>query len=805
MDDELNKVLADILGDVSEIDMPKFLATVISLDEVAHRDILNMLRRSIESTLQNKKPKTDSNVDDIKIASTKKTENVENKKASDTFFQEDENVVIKEFSKDAINQLEDVFKKFPGGKGSGAKMAAGAAVGAGAGAGLVGGLAAAAFLDAGKIKENVELLLSIGADGDKSLGERFGDAGFVTLALIGLGKGLIAFGIGSGITAGVDAAVEKFTDGLWAERVKENVETLLSIGERYSDIKGLAALGKDGAVVGALTGLGIGLTSFGVGSGATAAVDAFSKEGWAERTAENVGMLLDIGERYGGSGLLGGLKQLGKDAAVPGALIGLGAGLVGFSVGSGAAAVVDSFSKEGWARRVKENVETLLSIGETRGNFFTRMAEGGTVVSSLIGLGAGLVAFSAGQGATQAVQSFSKEGWPEQVKENVETLLSIGGKGGGFIERMGKQGSVVSALIGLGGGLVAFSAGQGATQAVQSFSKEGWALKIKENVEILLSTGSDLDRRWTGGFKGLGGIRTALIDLGRGLKEFGEGIQTISTGDILNLPGWGEQLKTNIEMLLQIEGDFNRRNRDSLQNLGNGLSAFKIDPEFIKTFGTNNNWSEAAIKHIRNLLMLANPSIIGQESVRHWQNPNSGMPKALQVLGMSLRNISSQDTSGLLNIWGDAEKIGDVKTSLLNILSIGGADNLTKSESTQSILQNLASGLNEFSSAAGKIDIEKIAPELHRNIEIKDDSKKIISTIETLTEHLELTKEQLSSILTKIHDVLSDRDDSSPTIINNNQSGGGSSAPTPESRPVFREPSDVINQRANFWRTQYNG
>ncbi len=75
--------------------------------------------------------------------------------------------------------------------------------------------------------------------------------------------------------------------------------------------------------------------------------------------------------------------------------------------------------------------------------------------------------------------------------------------------------------------------------------------------------------------------------------------------------------------------------------------------------------------------------------------------------------------------------------------------------------------------------------------------------LKEINESIVSMRDELNNTLLRLVVLEEERDESSQTIINNNQSGGDSSAPAPESRPVFREPSDVINQRGNFWRTQY--
>ena len=187
----------------------------------------------------------------------------------------------------------------------------------------------------------------------------------------------------------------------------------------------------------------------------------------------------------------------------------LGAGLVAFSAGAGVAAAVTYFTKDvKWAEDIKKNVETLLSI-----NIGT-MAGVAELATTMAALALGLVAFSIGSvtataatGIDAAIGMFinkgkkSKDGktaegtgWAQKIKDNVELLLSI--NVGGLLGVAG----LATALAALGAGLIAFSFGSaagaaatGIDSAISMFTGNkqgqgtGWAAKIKSEVETLLS------------------------------------------------------------------------------------------------------------------------------------------------------------------------------------------------------------------------------------------------------------------------------------------------------------------------------
>ncbi len=79
------------------------------------------------------------------------------------------------------------------------------------------------------IKDNVVTLLSISDEvGGKA--EFLKEGGAFVLAMLGIGTGLAAFGIGGGV-AGITTALDKFADGSFGQGIYDNVATLLSISD----------------------------------------------------------------------------------------------------------------------------------------------------------------------------------------------------------------------------------------------------------------------------------------------------------------------------------------------------------------------------------------------------------------------------------------------------------------------------------------------------------------------------------------------------------------------------------------------
>lgn len=344
----------------------------------------------------------------------------------------------------------------------------GGALLAGGGIGLAG-LAALLLsinnLDGKKVRANVNEILAIKDDVDG-----VGDVAAVGITLGALGAGLIAFSAGSAlasVSSGMAEGVELFTKSNWAETVKQNVLTLLSIGDEFS-LGELQLLAESGPLALALGGLGVGLAAFAVGEGLTASsqaishsVEMFTGQNWAESVKNNVLTLLSIGDSLKG----GEVQAAFESGALAVALGALGAGLVAFSVGEGAAATagamsgaLELFTGQNWAESVKQNVLTLLSIDNALGGTLNMLGETALFTGAMTAISAGLVAFAVGQGANQMAQTldlFGENGFAQTIKDNVVTLLSIN-----ELADEGQALKFLGAMTSMSAGLALFSSAQ---------------------------------------------------------------------------------------------------------------------------------------------------------------------------------------------------------------------------------------------------------------------------------------------------------------------------------------------------------
>ena len=225
-------------------------------------------------------------------------------------------------------------------------------------AAIVAGIMAFMTLDVDSIIGNVKKLFTIGdlADG---MGDAFEKGGKFFLIMSGLGAGLLVFGVGSAVAG----ASDKFI-GMDVDSIKNNVIQLLSIGPEV-EAGGGSFIGGGAKFLLAMTGLGMGLAVFGVGSAIAGMsdklLDKFNGD-FATSIKNNVLTLLSIGpeiEAKGGS-------FIGESAGFLLAMTGLGLGLVAFSAGQAFSAVIGFFTGD-QSQKVKDSVEKLLSIRDALG------------------------------------------------------------------------------------------------------------------------------------------------------------------------------------------------------------------------------------------------------------------------------------------------------------------------------------------------------------------------------------------------------------------------------------------------------
>jgi len=206
-----------------------------------------------------------------------------------------------------------------------------------------------------------------------------------------------------------------------------------------------------------MTGLGVGLAAFGIGSAAAGLADAltsFMNPDFAQSIKDNVVTLLSISDVVGGIG--GALLEGGTFFL---AMTGIAAGLAVFGVGSSIAGIgsaIADFQNPAWAQSIKDNVLTLLSIEDALGGKLAAFGETGTFVAIMTGIGTGLAAFGVGKAAAGIADTISRSDWTQTIKQNVIDLLSLTDMLDGDGEDS-KAGRFAAGMSKIAAGLLAFS------------------------------------------------------------------------------------------------------------------------------------------------------------------------------------------------------------------------------------------------------------------------------------------------------------------------------------------------------------
>ena len=338
---------------------------------------------------------------------------------------------------------------------------------------------------------------------------RKGRGGLGKIGGILAGAGMAAAGIGIGIAAVFYTApklIEAFED-MDVKKIASNVETLVGINQSVEE-KGGNLLKDGGSLALALTGIGVGLLALGIGSAGNAAVDKFLDDGWAETIVDNVSTLLSINGLAGGS-----LDFIGKGGSFALAMTGLGIGLAAFGIGKIADGTGDAINKfasgDNFAERIKNEVETLLSIDMSKAD-----GKKTQFIATMSSLGLGLAAFAigkAGSGIADAVTQFQGDNFAKDIKSEVETLLEIPNLPGVGVDTL----AFLGVMTGISAGLGAFAVTKGAAGISEFLNLGGnFAEGIKKEVNTILSIGDSANVEQTKR------ASASLIEISKGIGIF---------------------------------------------------------------------------------------------------------------------------------------------------------------------------------------------------------------------------------------------------------------------------------------------
>ena len=330
-------------------------------------------------------------------------------------------------------------------------------------------------LDAGMIKDKVVTLLSI-ADAVEKDGKSFiGEGAKFFLAMVGIGLGLLVFGLG----AGVAGLTIRLVQAGFAEKVLHIVTKLMEIPAALGG--NVAALAGGGTFLAVMMGIGLGLLVFGIGQAVASLTIRLAQQGFAEKVLQIVTKLMEIPAALGGN--VAALAGGGTFLAV---MIGIGLGLMVFGAGLAVSSLVLRLVQEDFAGKVLQIVTKLMEIPTALGGPAQALKDAGTFGLVMLAIGAGLLVFGAGLGLATLVTSLVGDNFAQNVVDIVTTLLSINnlfsGLGNAFVE----GGTFIVAMLGIAIGLYIFAAGAIAG-SISSLVAGNFAQNVVDTVTTLLS------------------------------------------------------------------------------------------------------------------------------------------------------------------------------------------------------------------------------------------------------------------------------------------------------------------------------
>ena len=413
-------------------------------------------------------------------------------------------------------------------------------------------------------------------------------------------------------------------------------------------------------------------------------------------------------------------KSKGKGEGIGKAAAGIGKGVgdaatglgLGALLGGGALALMSFLDID--TKKIRKNVNELLSIQDDFGGAGEFFKKGGTFLLAMTGLGLGLAAFGVGQAAVAIGQFFSKDDFALQIKENVAQLLSINDLFSGNLDALAEGGTFFLTMTGLGLGLAAFAVGQagsaiagGMTGVLEYFTGGNWAETIVKNVETLLQVSTLVGGSMLKTLAAGGTFPLIMTGLGLGLAAFaiGEAASNVASAIGLFREGlFAQEILDNVKILLSIPnlpgvGGDTGGFLAVMGGLSAGLVAFAIGK-------AGNNVGDAVGKFTGNFADNIKRDVSTLLSIM--EDPNIDTSKAgefakvMGQLGLGLGAFAlAKGLDGLANITGAIGSfLSGEESTISQILKL--TDKVADLELVSNALDNIRSALNEF----GKIKID---------------------------------------------------------------------------------------------------
>ena len=531
-------------------------------------------------------------------------------------------------------------------------------------------------LDAGMIKDKVVTLLSIAGEVEKDGKSFIGEGAKFFLAMVGIGLGLLVFGLG----AGVAGLTIRLVQAGFAEKVVHIVTTLMQIPAALGGNE--AALAGGGVFLAVMLGIGLGLLVFGIGQAVASLTIRLAQEGFAEKVLQIVTKLMEIPAALGGN--VAALAGGGTFLAV---MIGIGLGLLVFGTGLAVSALVLKLVNDDFAGKVLQIVSKLMEVPAALGGPEQALKDAGTFGLVMLALGAGLLVFGAGLGLAVLVTSLAQDNFAENVVHIVTTLLSINNLFSGVGDVLLQGGTFILTMLGIAAGLYIFSAGTLAASLVTLVSGN-FADKVVQTVMTLLGIKDQLGGAKEA-FGEVGSFLLIMAGIAAGLLVFSIGEAAAGIASFIGGAGTGgkgiaQDIADKVGILMQVAKDTDETAVDKLKlvlgKMREAISAF------------TGNIFQAGREGLKNLLTSGGPL----DAILEFARSAEGLEKGITALerltdavigfGQALSGVGASGRNSNLQIFSDnLDAISSTIRASLDEMIVGGGMGRSRTQALEAL------------------------------------------------------------------------------------------------------------------------
>ena len=556
-------------------------------------------------------------------------------------------------------------------------------------------------LDAGMIKDKVVTLLSIAGEIEKDGKSFIGEGAKFFLAMVGIGLGLLVFGLG----AGVAGLTIRLVQAGFADKVLQIVSKLMEIPDELGGVE--KALKDGGTFLAVMLGIGLGLLVFGVGQAVASLTIRLAKQGFAQKVVDIVTTLMKIPDALGGH--VEALKDGGVFLAV---MLGIGIGLLVFGAGLAVAALVVTLTNDEFAQKTLNLVTKLMEIPKALGSAEEALVGGGVFLAVMLGIGAGLLVFGGGLAVAGLVTELVNDGFAQNVVDTVAKLLEVNtlvdGVGGALKEGM----AFTTLMLGLAIGLYIFAAGAVAGK-IGTLVGGNFAQNVVDTIAKLLEVNALVGGTIGGALTEGGTFFITMLAIAAGLYIFAIGSIATGIGNLI-AGDFAQGTVDTVTTLLSIAklpmadtGLF----LATMAGIAVGLLIFSIGEaaggiaSFIGSAGTGGKGVAESIKEKIDILMEVARNV-KMADVTNLQEVLTGMRQAIKNFTGGLGGALAEGAGNVVG-WLTGANRNDPMTKILEFAR--SADELERGTTA---LERLGSALNNLSGSRNNNNLQQFANNL---------------------------------------------------------------------------------------------